>query len=424
MASWSQGAFPGAEVNFKARDLNAGVANLVRLRALRLRHYRAFEDAHLDLDDVTFLVGRNGAGKSTLMDALSFMSEAITDSLATALERRGNLEGIRQRQSGKGPRFDVSLAIRFDLKKVDRDGVPPIPMPMVYGFRLGPVRKATSYVVKQEYCRGPEGLPWFERSGEKFLSNRHDVGPALDSSSLLLPRLVGSNLAWSYAQIALRRISVHQFSPNVLRAEPEIGSQERLARDGGNSGDVLKNLKPADRAWIVEHLTRITPGIRGIEATARAGRRVIVFHQDGPGGSKQSHDASMMSDGTLRSLGILLALRQTPRPSVVLLDEIEDSLHPRAREVLLDAVQESSKEFPVVVSTHDPEILSHPTATPDRIRIVQWDKGSSAIYRLSKEVRGGLKPPQTVGRLLRSNALWTEESPETTGGAADFFQVS
>ena len=65
----------------------------VTLKELRLRNYRAFADARLVLDDVTFLVGRNGAGKSTLMDALSFASEAVTDSLGTALERRGNFLG-------------------------------------------------------------------------------------------------------------------------------------------------------------------------------------------------------------------------------------------------------------------------------------------------------------------------------------------
>jgi hypothetical protein len=53
----------------------------VKITELRLRHYRAFADTRLLLDDITFLVGRNGAGKSTLMDAMSFVSEAVTDSL-------------------------------------------------------------------------------------------------------------------------------------------------------------------------------------------------------------------------------------------------------------------------------------------------------------------------------------------------------
>ena len=78
----------------------------ITIKELRLRNYRAFADARLVLDDFTFLVGRNGAGKSTLMDALSFISEAVTDSLGTALERRGNLEGILRRQRRRESRSE------------------------------------------------------------------------------------------------------------------------------------------------------------------------------------------------------------------------------------------------------------------------------------------------------------------------------
>ena len=217
-------------------------------------------------------------------------------------------------------------------------------------------------------------------------------------------------------QEALRNISVHQFSPQAIRGEPSIGSDERLNRDGSNAGDVLRHIKTRDREWIEEHLQAAIPGIRGVKAAARVGRRVIVFQQDGEGGQANNFDASMMSDGTVRSLGILLALRQTPRPSIVLLDEIEDSLHPYARSVLLDAINTASEDFPVVMSTHDPEILSHPTATPDRIRIVQVGSGTSQLYQLRDEIRSNLRPPQTVGRLLRSNALWTEAEPSTDRG--------
>jgi predicted ATPase len=130
-----------------------------------------------------------------------------------------------------------------------------------------------------------------------------------------------------------------------------------------------------------------------------------------------------MSDGTLRSLGILLALRQSPRPSIVLLDEIEDSLHPLAHGVLLDAIDEASEEFPVVVSTHSPEILNHPMARGERIRVIQWSEGKSRIYQLGETVRANLEPPLTVGQLLRANALWTEEEPSMIGAQADFFRL-
>jgi predicted ATPase len=385
----------------------------VRIKELRIRHYRAFSDARLVLNDITFLVGRNGAGKSTLMDALSFVSEAVTDSLSTALERRGNLEGIRQRQPRQGGRYDVSLAVCLRLEN---------DAPVIYGFKLGTDPAKASYVVKQEVLQG--GLiSSFVRDGTSFQSSDVWPQPAPDPETLTFPLIAGSNDDWKKINEALRNISIHQFSPQAIRGEPRIGREERLSRDGSNAGDVLKQLKPKDREWIEQRLATAIPGIRGVRATARVGRRVIVFKREGEGGQAYNFDASMMSDGTVRSLGILLALRQTPRPSIVLIDEIEDSLHPYAQGVVLDALDAASDEFPVLLSSHSPEILSHPTAEGDRVRIVQWNEGNSRIYHLSEHVLSHLKPPQTVGRLLRSNALWTEQQPSICGAEADFFKV-
>jgi AAA15 family ATPase/GTPase len=73
---------PNGEETLSFGPVAEAIMKSVRIKELRLRHYRAFSDARLLLDDITFLVGRNGAGKSTLMDGLSFLSEAVTDSLS------------------------------------------------------------------------------------------------------------------------------------------------------------------------------------------------------------------------------------------------------------------------------------------------------------------------------------------------------
>ena len=201
-----------------------------------------------------------------------------------------------------------------------------------------------------------------------------------------------------------------------------IGNETRLSRDGHNAGDILDRLKRKDKKWIEQHLTVAVPDIKYVTSDTVLGRRVIAFGQEGSTGRVRPLDASQVSDGRLRSLGILLALRQTPRPSIVLLDEIEDSLHPCAHGVLLEAIDDASDEFPVVVSTHSPEILDHPTARGERIRVIQWDEGTSQVYTLGRRVLDHLKPPLTVGRLLRSNALWTASEPSTNGSEDDFFK--
>jgi predicted ATPase len=427
----------GRHVNFGAGDdsdpLNHATISMspIRIRELRLRNYRAFADVRLRLDDVTFLVGRNGAGKSTLLDAFSFISEALTDSLGTALERRGNLEGVSRRQAGKDTKSDVSIAVVFESRGATG----------VYGFRLGFGPGKSNYMVKQEVLdSGAARLNRNDRTVRiglarkpptsldadadwthvKSVVNNDIISPAF--GSLVFPLLTVASGVWKSIFDTLSGISFHQFSPQVMQAEPNIGGEDRLNRNGSNAGDVLKRVSPKDRSWIVESLQAAVPGIRDVRATARAGRRVIVFEQESEGGTND-FDASMMSDGTVRSLGVLLALRQTPRPSIVLIDEIEDSLHPFAQGVILDAIEAASEEFPVVVSTHSPEVLSDPSARGERIRVVQWDRGMSQVHHLGEETLKSLKPPLDVGRLLRSNALWTDEQPSTTGEQDDFFSI-
>jgi predicted ATPase len=386
--------------------------NRVILKELRLRNYRAFPDARLVLDDVTFLVGRNGAGKSTLMDAFSFISEAVADSLGTALERRGNFLGLFPRDPRRQARRGVSIAVC--LREDD--------CRILYGFTVGWDSRRAGFVVKKEVLRG-DRIPAFDREVKVFSSGIASLQPAFDREALVFPLIAGSHESWKSILEALRLISFHQLSPPAIRSGPTIGGAERLSRDGHNAGDILKHLESPEKKWIEQCLAAAVPGIREVWVKTIVGRRIIGFAQERADGEVEQFDASAMSDGTLRSLGILLALQQTPRSSIVLIDEIEDSLHPLAHGVLLDAIDAASDDFPVVVSTHSPEILDHPTARGERIRIIQWHEGTSLIYTLGQRVLDNLKPPLTVGRLLRSNALWTTAEPSTTGGEEDFFRL-
>ena len=355
----------------------------VTLKELRLRNYRAFADARLVLDDVTFLVGRNGAGKSTLMDAFSFVSEAVTDSLGTALERRGNFLGLFPRDLRRGARQGVSVAVCLDRESK---------APVLYGFTVGWDSRQAGYSVKQETLRGG-WAPSFERDEKHFRSDTVSLQPAIDAETLVFPLIAGSNNDMEDDhRVASTDLGPPVF-PQAIRGEPKIGGEERLSRDGDNAGDVLKHLKSKEKEWIEQHLSEAVPGIREVWVKTVVGRRVIGFAQDCGNRQLEQFDASVMSDGTLRSLGILLALRQTPRPSIVLLDEIEDSLHPLAHGVLLDAIDEASDEFPIVVSTHSPEILNHPVARADRVRVVQRTDGASQICDLSDECSGEAKAP-------------------------------
>lgn len=400
----------------------------VHIEELRLSGYRAFENARLQLDGLTVLVGRNGAGKSTLIDALEFVRDALSDSLANALERRGGIDALLHHGAREAKVLSVAIRLRLSdryLHEVwSRTGLSMALDPeqegatVTYGFRIGRRRGGLGFEVKKEVAR-------YERG--EFIHSGSDQRPrmgVISRDALVLP-FVAEQDGLSRALLDALKTSVraYNFSSEAIRAEPPLGGASILSRSGSNAGDVLHHLErsKADAAWLNRHLAAITPGIVKVRSEAAAGRRLIRFHQR-YNKSKTAgvvFDVGDMSDGTLRCLAILLALRQKPAPALVCIEEVEDSVHPAALGVLLDAIAASTSRCQVLLTSHSPEALSHPAVTPERVRIVEWSEGCSQLFRLSPGAEEMSRPPRSVGKLLRTNALFTAEDSESVKG--DFF---
>ena len=70
-------------------------------------------------------------------------------------------------------------------------------------------------------------------------------------------------------------------------------------------------------------------------------------------------DARGMSDGTLRFIAILTALQTRPKGSLLVIEEVDNGLHPSRAKLLLDMLQELSlkRGVDVLVTTHNPAML-------------------------------------------------------------------
>jgi len=393
----------------------------IHIVELRLAGFRAFENVRLRFDDLTVLVGRNGAGKSTLIDALEFIRDALNDSLENALTRREGLSALLHRGSKRAKELSVALTVRMSpayLRAVTqrtglviaqqhiREGVFA-----TYGFQVIPSRGPKGFRVKYETV-------WLDTNEGSIGQFSKSSGWARISAGegLGLPLFVPGQPTFQLVLDALKTsVRAYRLSPEAIRQEPLIGRTSILRRNGDNAGDVLHYIESnkKDLAWITKHLAAITPGISRIKSGTAAGRRLIQFFQQGGKSSKVRFDIRDMSDGTLRCLAILIALRQTPSPALVCIEEIEDSVHPAALGVLLDAVASSTRRCQVLLTSHSPEALSHPAVTPERVRVIQWRNGRSQLYRLSEGAEEMSRPPRSVGKLLRSNALFTADEPES-----------
>ncbi len=382
----------------------------VTVEELRLLNFRAFGSARLRLSDLTFLVGRNGAGKSSILDAVELLREALTDNLENALDRRGGILKVRRLAADEEPipSLGVAMVLRLTLPEGRRTTA-------AYGFELLGRPADPSYRVRECLKLHPNGASSFERTGERFDSAR-DTGVSPPPANLVLPLIARSDNAWEAVYDATRRMRAYDLLPGAMAASSKIGQGTSLESTGANAGDALKAIEGSDdHRWIVRHLAALTPGLAGVRTETVLGRRMLVFTQE-QHNVRREVDASQVSQGTLRGLGILLAVRQRPAPALVLVDEVENSVHPSALGVLLDAAEASRERVKILFTTHSPEVLDHPAASGDRLRIVDWREGTSAVHRLNSETTAAVSEIETVGSMLRSNALWSEEHPDAWTG--------
>ena len=129
--------------------------------------------------------------------------------------------------------------------------------------------------------------------------------------------------------------------------------------------------------------------------------------------------ATNMSDGTLRSLGVLVALFQVPQSSarLVAIEEPEIALHPAAAGVLTDSLQDASNHSQVLITSHSPDLLDE--SIPDSaILAVASEYGDTKIGCLDEAGRSALgEHLYTAGELLRMDQL--RPDPQATELAAE-----
>ncbi|HYX23406.1 MAG TPA: AAA family ATPase [Thermoanaerobaculia bacterium] len=198
-----------------------------------------------------------------------------------------------------------------------------------------------------------------------------------------------------------------------------------LIRDGGNLASVLAQLSahsPATKKRIEEYLSRVVSGLVGVDAKSVGPKGILVFRQNVNSGTSWGFLAANMSDGTLRALGILVALFQSAnghagQVPLVGIEEPELELHPAAAGVLLDALREGSASTQVLITSHSPDLLDDPKIPRESILAVVADQGLTQIGPLDEVGASALRDRlYTPGELLRLNQLTPD--PAATGKLA------
>ncbi len=381
------------------------------LKELRITNFRGIGEETVEFDQITVLVGRNGAGKSSVVDALRFIRDAVTVGLDDAIVHRHGMSSLR-RWSPTRP-YDMGMALTIEGGTFDAK----------YEFSLVSLTDG-GFKVKHESCSVTQGnrRSTFERDGEKLsMSSGSSSGSrTLDKSSLALPALAIFAPEFSKLRLQLRSLGFFAIFPNTLREPQKPSAQKILSEHGENLATVIRELKsrkPKAMDSIVAALDRVVGEIKDIRVQQVGGFLATELKHKMTAKHSAWFDLSQESDGTLRILGLLVALYQGQR-NFLAIEEPELTLHPGALSVLSDVLGEVASRGQLLITTQSPDLISR--FPSNQLRVVEREEGLTRIGKIADDQRQTINDQLfSAGDLLRIEGLRRESTLGRVEGGRD-----
>jgi predicted ATPase len=178
--------------------------------------------------------------------------------------------------------------------------------------------------------------------------------------------------------------------PSAMR-DYSFKSEVKLKGNGANLSGVLYNLcsTKLGKSQVLDLIKSLPEqNISDIEFIETPRGEVMVSLSETFGDSCEKFDATLLSDGTLRVLSIAAAILSAAEGSLVVIEEIDNGVHPSRAEMLLNSISTiaKSRKLSVLISSHNPAMLD---ALPDdavpNVVFCYRDavKGGSQLVRLS-----------------------------------------
>ena len=376
---------------------------ITRIQAL---NYRCLRYVDVALDRFHVLVGANASGKSTLFDAVSFVGDFVRDGLEKAVSRRAyHIQDLVWARPRDDLRFELAIELeipeplrtqlpehggyhtcRYELVvSGSADGPPSVESEQCV-LVAGPTERSAMSAREVSSFPDPLSPPKtivtdqggkhshvvLGRSPEQWAYRSEHASPTTDawdavmvgsseqSALRILPRSPNGYPVLNHVvSVLMDGINTVFLDSGAMQAPSvHVAGNNPLAERGAKLPwavrDILKKDKDLFDAWLGHAQIELEDlvGVRVVKRPEDLTLYLMLKYKSGV-----EVPSWMASDGSLRLLGLLLAVYMTDGKQIYLLDEPENGIHPMALDLVYDAMS-STYGSQLLVATHSPRLLT------------------------------------------------------------------
>jgi len=320
------------------------------IQSIKISNFKSINRLELsNINDFSVFAGANGSGKSNFFDALNFVSHFMRHGITDALRWQGGFDNIHslQQDDADARRFE------FEIECTLPSGVQDNLIDTQYKYQLIINSLENEPEINEQLFINQETVIIRNESLSIELPNELNPfrGMVEYSGLSAIPKLPLSAL--------LRNIRLYRIDNPFSAPEHEQSNQDAsmLKSNGHNLASVLRRLEQDDnlRQTILEWMESVVPSIQQIKTERQklAINTTISFQEQGT-----AFPAHLMSDGTIYALSLLVAVLDTPKYGLTLIEEPERGLHPQAIFELIDLIREkTSYSNPIWMTTHSESVV-------------------------------------------------------------------
>jgi predicted ATPase len=389
------------------------------IKELNIKGFRSLKDLTFKPGKLNVLIGPNGSGKSNLMRFLELISASTQKRLDKFILSNGGMESILWDGSSE----NVFWRLHFSSRPLASDR--NININYTYEVDLARKGKTSNFEVRREVLSDADQNKIIVSKSNESYKYSDDIKTADDPYGRFLDEGIPTNETFlgyfiyagyvskllHYIQNDLSNILIYHdidFGKNSMIRQSTVARHEKIVEPNGqNLVAVLHTLYTEDKEFrtSLDRAMRAAFGDEYEELTfpPAADQRIQMRLRWRSLSKAQS--AADLSDGTLRFLFLLTLLLNPQAPSVLVIDEPENGLHPSMLPIIAELANELSETSQIIFTTHSPQFLDAFEDEAPTTTVVSCSKGETILKTLEGSKLKAWLGEYSLGSLYKSGEL-------------------